>query len=224
MKSLVFFLALLCVGLIGIMVVRSRHAGGQLRAAQTENLSLSNRLADAEMKLNHQERMNSALGGNLTNRTEELNKREADLARMRSNLAQAHNETAMARDESTATLAKVQEAKAEIEVLTKQIAELSAENQTRERLVEEARTQLETARVERAALSLQLADLQQTVNRLNYQLNNSDFLREQLEALPKANSSGTNQNARADLWQPLELLPDGSVRLVPLVTNSASKP
>jgi chromosome segregation ATPase len=219
MKTVVFFLAIVCVGLTAMMIVRSRNAGSQLGAAQTEIHSLSNRLAEAEMKLNHQERLNAALGGNLTNRTDELTKRDAELGRVRSDFAQARKETAAARDDSAATLAKVQEAKAEIEALTKQISDLSADGRAKDRLAEEARTQADTARSERAELSQQLADLQHALNQFNYQLNNSDFLREQLAVLQKRKTGATNQNAHADLRQPLELLPDGSVRLVPPKTN-----
>jgi chromosome segregation ATPase len=225
MKRLVLLLSVACVALAGMTVLRTRRTGDQIRAAHSEILFLSNRLAEAEMKLNHQERMNASLGSSLTNRINELNSCASRLARVQEALARSRVETGTAREELETATSKVLEANTEAASAASQLEELKAEDRVKEVQVQEAQERMRSMEIERVALSQRLAQCQEAMALSNRQLNNPDFLRAQLVALRRQPSGSAMEKGQGepDFRLPLELLSDGSVRLAAPATNSSFK-
>ena len=100
MKKAVIALAILCIAFIGVMWRNHQAATGQLEGAAKEIGSLSNQLSTAEMKLNHQERMNTSLNSQLTNNAEALAKSASSLAGAQKNINQSQVEIRTARDQA----------------------------------------------------------------------------------------------------------------------------
>lgn len=89
MKKVVVILAVVCMVLALVLFRANREFGSTMQRARADLSSASNRVAELELKLNHQERLVAALASQLTNCTENLNQRTADLERTRANLGQA---------------------------------------------------------------------------------------------------------------------------------------
>jgi len=218
MKKAVVLLAILSAALSAALWMNRQNAEGQIHRAEAEISTLSNRLADAEMKLNHQERMNLSLGSNLTNRTDELAKSASGLAKVRTSLAQAQAETRAVQAELQRARAQSQAVQTQVLALTNHIDELTAEGSRKDRETALTQAQLAGAEARQQALSYQLGELQRENDRMARQLRDPELLRAQIEALKKqyaaAAESKRAASGRPDYRQDLELLPDGNVQFV----------
>lgn len=216
MKKAVVLLAILSVALaVGLWMNRQR-AGNQTQRAEGEIGSLSNRLAEAEMKLNHLERMNLSLGSNLTNRADELTKAASELAKVRANLVQSQAETRAVHEQLQSALSQVQAVQSQVSDLSNRVEELRAEGRHKDAETALARVQLAGAESRRQALAHQLANLQQENDRMARQLHDPELLRAQIVALKKQQAAAAEakrtDSGRPDYRQDLELLPDGNVQ------------
>jgi chromosome segregation ATPase len=218
MKKAVIALAILCIAFIGVMWRNHQAATGQLEGAAKEIGSLSNQLSTAEMKLNHQERMNTSLNSQLTNNAEALAKSASSLAGAQKNINQSQVEIRTARDQAQSAQSDLEAAKAAAAALSTQIEALNAELRAKETDVVKARAHTADAENNRQQLSQQLAQAQTEIDRLNNQLRNPALLRAQLEALEKRLAAAKNpphDASEMDMLLNLELQPDGTVRIPP---------
>ena len=218
MKKAVVFLSTLSVALAAALWMNRRDAGNQIHRAETEISSLSNQLAEAEMKLNHQERMSLSLGSNLTNRTEELAKAASELAKVRTHLAQSQAETRAVQAELQHALSQAQAGQSQVSDLANRIEALTAEGRHKDAEVALARAQLAGVEDRLQALALQLGELQQQNDRMARQLRDPELLRAQIAALKKQQAAAAESQrmagGHADYRLDLELLPDGNVEFV----------
>jgi len=224
MKQLLVLLCVLSAALAAALWRNHAKAASQMLRAETGLGSLSNRLVEAEMKLNHQERINQVLGGNLTNCMVGVTKTASELAAARDQLLQAKGETRARQEELQSALAQAQLAKSEISALSNQCRELSAELRHKDTDIKQAQALLAEVGAARVALAHQVGELQQQNDRLQARLHDPDLLRGQIRALELQQAAASDErqaNGRPDYRLPLELLPDGSVRLVFPCTNSA---
>jgi chromosome segregation ATPase len=218
MKKAVIALAVLCIALIGVMWRNHQAATGQLEGAAKEISSLSNRLSTAEMKLNHQERMNGSLNNQLTNNAEALAKSASSLAAAQKSINQSHAEIRAAQGQAQSAQSDLEAAKAAAASLSTQIDALNAELRAKETDVVKARANTADAENNRQQLSHQLAQAQSEIDRLNNQLRNPALLRAQLDALEKrfaAAKHPPHDVSELDMLLNLELQADGTVRIPP---------
>ena len=210
-------LAVVAVGLIGALALSQRQAGQALAAAQTQITSFSNRLTEAEMKVNHQEQMNAALGRTVTNRAEELTRAAGELAKARTQISQAQTETRTAQAETRAALAKLTTAQSGLDALSNQVQELTRAMTEQEGRVREARELQAAAEARQQTLQQQLNVASLEKDKYYRLLQDKEVLRgqiKQLGNLPPAGSSTNQVRSRPNYRLPLELQPDGSVQLV----------
>jgi chromosome segregation ATPase len=211
-------LAVVAVGLVGALVMSQRKAGQELTAAQTQIHSLSNRLAEAEMKVYHQEQMNAALGNTVTNRVEELTRAAGELAKARSQIARSQAETRAAQAETRAALAKLTTAQGGMDALSNQIQELTRAMSDQEGRIREARELQAAAEARQQEFQQQLNLVTQEKDKYYRLLQDKEVLRGQIKQLgnlpPPGSSTNQVKSSRPNYRLPLELQPDGSVRLV----------
>jgi chromosome segregation ATPase len=211
-------LAVVAVGLIGALFMSQRKASQELAAAQTQICSFSNRLAEAEMKVNHQEQMNAALGSTVSNRLEELTRAAGELAKARSQIAQSQAETRAAQAEARAALAKLTTAQGGMDALSNQIQELTRAMSDQEGRIREARELQAAAEARQQTLQQQLNLVSLEKDKYYRLLQDEEVLRGQIRQLGKLPPPGSSTNqvksSRPNYRLPLELQPDGSVQLV----------
>jgi chromosome segregation ATPase len=211
-------LSIVAVGLVVALILSQRKAGQELTAAQTQIDSFSNRLAEAEMKVNHQEQMNAALGSAVTHRAEELTRAAGELAKARSQITQAQAETRNAQGETRAALAQLTTAQSGIDALSNQISELTRAMTEQEGRVRDARELQAAAEVRQQTLQQQLNVTSLEKDKYYRLLQDKEVLRGQIKQLgnlpPPGSSTNQVKYSKPDYRLPLELQPDGSVRLV----------
>ncbi len=218
MKKAVIALGILCVALIGLMWRNHQAATGQLDQAAKEIGTLSNQLSTAEMKLNHQERLNGSLGSQLTNNVEALAKSASNLAAAQKNLTQSQAEIRTARQQAQATQSELESAKTGATALSGQIEELNRDLRAKGAEVVRALAQRADAENERQQALQELAQARGEIDRLNNQLRNPALLRAQLDALEKRLAAAKHpqyDTSDIDMRLNLELQPDGTVRIPP---------
>jgi chromosome segregation ATPase len=234
MKKVVILLAVLAVGLAYALYRATQNAGTITQQAQTQLGVSSNRIAELEMKLNHQEQLARSLGSQVTNHLEELGQRTAELNRLRTALAKWESETRDVQASLAATVPVRQRLEVEVAGLKARIGELEsslAESTTKNRALAD---ELAALNSQRNALALQLAQARQESATLETRLQNPDFLEAQIEAIdaeadrrastnrappvasPRSQAAAPAKSLRsANVATSLELQPDGSVRAVP---------
>jgi chromosome segregation ATPase len=218
MKKAVVLLAILSVALAAALCMSRQNAGNQIQRTAADLASFSNRLADAEMKLNHQERMNLSLGSNVSNRTDELARSASDLAKLRNSLAQSQAETRAIQAQLQSTLSQVQVVQSQVSDLSNRIQELTAESRRKDGETALAQAQLAGEEAKRQAMAHQLSELQQDNDKMARQLRDPELLRAQIVALKKQQAavaeSKRTASSRPDYRLDLELLPNGNVQFV----------
>lgn len=234
MKKAVIILAVLAAGLAFAFFRARQSAGSIAQQAQAQLGVSSNRIAELEMKLNHQEQLARALGSQFTNRLEELARRDADVARLRADAARTGTSLRETCASLSASAGALRQLRSDLDAYRTRIAELEsliAESDAKSRA---AAAQFEMLREQRSALALQLAETWQTVALLEAKLQNPDYLRAQVTALrwedarpaetnrvrrlasPAAQTGRTSAPARQSApVGPLELRDDGSVGFAP---------
>jgi chromosome segregation ATPase len=234
MKKAVILLAVLAAGLVFALFRAKQSAGAIAQQAQTQLGASSNRIAELEMKLNHQEQLVRALGGQVTNRIEELNQRTAEISRLRAALTQSESETREARGNLAATVPVRQQLERDVVGLKTRIAELEASLAESAKQGRDQADEIAALNSQRNALAQQLAHLRQELATFEARLQNPQFLESQLDALdavsvgpakakraepvtsPRMQASASPKPLRSTrVSTPLELQPDGSVRQAP---------
>lgn len=218
--------------LLAFALYRTRQSAAQVvTRGQADVRALTNRVAELEMKLNHQERLAAASSSQLTNCTDALNQRAAELAGLRTAISRAESGIRQARSELETAARARQQFDSEIASLKSRIAELESALAEAEVKVRFGTEQLQVLSTERNEVMLQLAQMRHEYDRLRARLSDPSLLQAELGAL-RRNTSATNR-AEA-LWppkqqvsfprssflptkspSPLELLPDGSVQAAP---------
>jgi chromosome segregation ATPase len=231
MKKAVVFLAVLAVVLAFGLYRACRRAGAVSELARTESGAASNRIAELEMKLNHQERLAGALGSQVTNRTEELGRGAVELARLRAALERAATEAGRLQARLDAAAQVRQELEGKITGLEARQRELESALAEAEADRRHWAAELETLSAQRNDLTQQLAQAWHKGEDLQARLRDPEWLGAQLDALkqrqPPARHTPIISSPRVQLsspaapprppkvLSPLEVLPDGSVRAAP---------
>ncbi len=234
MKKVVILLAVLAAGLVFALYRANQNAGTIAQQAQTQLGASSNRIAELEMKLNHQEQLARSLGSQVTNRLEELNQRSAEISRLRAALTKSESETREANQTLAATVPVRQRLEADIAGFKTRIGELESSVAESAKKASVLAEQLDALIAQRNALALQLAHARQESAALETRLQNPDFLEAQLDALDHLDGNPASTNRVTPVTSPrfqaaapskslrsasvatsLALQPDGSVRAVP---------
>jgi chromosome segregation ATPase len=234
MKKALIILAVLAAGLVFALLRARQSAGAIAQQAQTQLGASSNRIAELEMKLNHQEQLARALGSQVTNRIEELNQRTAEISRLRAALTKSESETREVRASLAATVPVRQQLETDVAGLKARIGELGTSLAESAKQGRDQAGELAALNSQRNALAQQLAHLRQELATSEARLQNPQYLESQLDALddvsvgpaeakrvepvisPRMQASASPKPLRAArVSMLLELQPDGSVRTAP---------
>lgn len=215
MKKSVVLLGALSAALVVALVLRSQRSTNQIQSAQSEVAGISNQLSEAQLKLNHQERLNSSFKGQLEERDARLAQLSNTVAQIRADLARSRAESDAARQATQDSTEKANALAAERDALSNQVSELKLASQGQERSLREASGRVLAVESDLAAMSSKLASEQMQKQRLETMLKNPAALENQLETIRDwdyaAKSSRSNSSPNYRL--PLQLQADGSVVL-----------
>jgi chromosome segregation ATPase len=225
MKKAVIFLSIISLALVAALFLRSQRADNQLESAQKEIVGISNQLSEAQIKLNHQERMNTSFKSQLEEREARVATLTNDLNQVRSSLTAARDQNAVVQQNLADLVARADALVAERDALSNQMNELELSAQEQERLLREAQVRVLTAETNSSALSQQLASEQAQKHHLEDVLKTPAALENQLQTLRTWDSAAKSPrtNGTPDYRLPLQLQADGSVTLAaPPEKNSAN--
>jgi chromosome segregation ATPase len=220
----ILLLSALCVALLAMLFLRSHRAGAQLAAAQSAGLAWSNQWSEAQLKLNHQERVNGVLHTQVAERDTRLAAASNALAQAETNLTSARVDLQAARAALPPALARGAALAAERDGFSNRVRELEAALGDHERALGESRARAARLATELAALSHRLAEAQGERARLEQLLTDPQALQACLARArqPAATNATRTRTGGLDFRQPLTLRADGSVALLP-ATNSPAR-
>lgn len=218
MKKVVAILAVLCAALALALVRAQRNADAAQDRVRADLSSVSNRAAELEIKLNHQERLASALGRQLTNCAETVNQRTAELERARADLGQTRAENAATQARLEAALRTGQTLEAQLDELRKRNQELESELQQARQQVGSLVRQLESLSTRHNQTSHALAAAHAELEQLKSSLRDPAWLRAQSTALTPPRRVTPPKGPTAPPPRPssvpsVQLLPDGTVQV-----------
>lgn len=216
MNKGVVILAVVFVGLLGLLWVSSERAANVLANSQQETLTCSNQLSEARLKLDHQERLTAALKAQLE---------ECGVSFLQSSnqLLQLRGEIAAARTAQATTQAAVGNALAQSEAIaaarndfSNRVMELELQLRETKALVQAAHERAFAAQTNQGALSQEVFAARAETEQWKRQWNDLAALQRQLKELSTPlTTSATNRTATVDSRGRLLLQPDGSVVLAP---------
>jgi chromosome segregation ATPase len=222
MKKVVILLGVLCIALVALLWGKQRSAGAQLRRAADEVSTLTNQLATTEIKLNHQERLNASLGGQLTNNAAALAKSAEQMAAVRATLAQTKAESRHLREQLQAAQTGRGATEARAIDLMNELEKLRAALRDKDSQLAAAQERTTKAEVARQASAQELVQARLENDALIRKWRNPALLRSQLDAMEKRVATAKRAPSDApslDMRLNVELQPDGSVRLQPPPTT-----
>jgi chromosome segregation ATPase len=200
MKTLIAVLTVVVALLAVALWKRNASARTSLETANAALAAVSNQLAEASMKVTHQEQLATVAKAALDERARVLAAMSNTVATLHSHLDKARVEAVAARASARDCDARVAAAEAQSAALTGRLEELTTQIRGLKIEVEQTRTNAAQFESERLALANEAECLKIEKSELARQWHDSRALRLQLQRL----------KARA---QPLELHPDSSVRL-----------
>jgi|GEM_PF-1848142 len=218
MKRAIVLLAVLSGALVLFSVRMYYRDKAVFTRLGSELNNFSNRVAELEMKLNHQERLAGVWKGNYADCTNTLNQRMAELARLQAALSQAKMEQQTAHERLQAMTAERQQCEGQVRELQAQARELESLREQAEHNAHSLRQQLESMSVQHNELVLSFVQTRTELEQLRASLTNVSLLKAQLAGLttnrpvtpPKSLTTSPPPKAPPP---PLELLPDGKVRV-----------
>lgn len=217
MNKAAILLGVVSVGLVVAMVMRSQRAGAQLEAAHANTASVSNQLSEAQVKLNHNEQLNTALKSQLSERDAGLGGLSNNVSQLRTSLTAARTETDAARAEIGPVNDRATAFAVERDGFSNRVSELETTLRTLEERAQSADER--TAKVHRdlTAVSQQLAATQLEQRRLEKMLGDSEALQARLEEIRKAETVAKTPapDGKPDYRFAARLAPDGTVSLEP---------
>lgn len=224
MNKAVILLSTVSLALLATLVLRSQRAGAQLESAQREMSSVSNQLSEAQIKVNHQERMNAALQTRLGEREAGLAGLSNSVAQLRATLGQVRAELELARAEIPPAIARGEGFAAERDGFSNRVSEIAALLHEQAKQLREARERTVAVQSELAALSHRLAGEQAERTRLENLLTDPAALQARLAEARRAPAATEKamSSRKPDYHLPLQLEADGSVVLAPVAKTSGN--
>jgi chromosome segregation ATPase len=183
MKRAIVLLAVLSGALVLISVRMYYRDKAMFTHLGSELNSFSNRVAELEMKLNHQERLAGVWKGNYSDCTNTLNQRMNELARLQAALSQAKVEQQTAHERLQAMVAEQQQCEGRVRELQTQARELESLREQAEQNAQSLRQQLESMSVQHNELVLAFAQARTELEQLRASLTNVSLLKARLAGL-----------------------------------------
>lgn len=218
MKTPIILLSAICLALVAALFMRNRSTGVELQASATNQMSLSNevaqfrvRLVDAQVKAMQ---MQTNLQGMLDRRTTEFLGASNLVVQLRTTLAGTREELTKARSEVGAKAATITALETQREDLSRRVEVIPG----LEKQLADAKQNLgyvladrEALVKERQRLQLETADLQRKIGDLDFLRLQTVRLEDEVQARKRL--ANARPGGSPDLKLPLVLQEDGSVRL-----------
>ena len=217
MKKAIVFLTILssAMALALIWTVYWDRTVAKLLGSELSNFS--NRVVELEIKLNHQERLAGVWKSHCVDCTNSLNQRVAELAQLYGVLNQVKADQQATQERLATTITERQQCEGRVRELQAHINDLESLREQAEQNARSLKKQLESLSCRHNEAVLSFLQAQTEVEQLRASLTNASLLRARLKSLTSTKPLAQPKPLATSLLPkpppPLELLPDGTVRV-----------
>ena len=228
MKTAIIWLGLLCLALAAALYFRNSSAEAQWKAVVADSLRFSNHWQETSLKLTNQEMSGAAFQASLSNRVDELISISNRLVKVRASLEKSDAAANAALSENQSRGQRISALEAERAELARTMAELKTSLSSQKLQLTETSQKLQISEDDLSLLLKEVKRLQTAQDQLTEAFNDPRSLREQLARLKKEESARP-RSEHLTIKEPksrlkLQLQEDGSVKLVPPLTNASARP
>ena len=186
MKPLVVILSLVCAALAAQLIMRYGKSGRdekEFAAVTTQNVALSNEVAEARAKADEESRLAAFLQSNLTQRAAEVATVSNSLTQATASLAAAQDELKAAQEEAKKQGARVSELEGQKDEMQTKLDDLASSIHNLNAQITETKRKLAASEGDRESLTKELVRLQSDKSELLRQFNDLAALRAQVALL-----------------------------------------
>jgi len=186
MKPLIVILSLACAALAVQLIMRYGKTGRdekEFAAVTTQNVALSNEVAEARSKADEESRLAAFLQSNLTQRAAEVATASNSLAQATASLAAAQDELKAAQEEAKKQASRVAELEGQKDEMQTKLDDLATSIHNLNTQITETKRKLSASEGDRDSLTKELVRLQSDKSELLRQFNDLAALRAQVALL-----------------------------------------